>query len=149
MASNGDSAVDGVSRPPLRSIKAAESRPDTQAPDALETIHSSLPFTSIDSISASSSKVLSSNAGSSSSSSSPNVDWLVARVQQLEEKLAKSLRINDAPDGPKRRQSAPETAEPAEGFVAKSRYFGHSHWIYGVNIVSALFFYCQSVASDP
>ncbi|UKZ54652.1 hypothetical protein TrVGV298_008464 [Trichoderma virens] len=89
---------------------------------------------SIDSISASSSKGISPNAGSSTSSS-PNVDWLVARVHQLEEKLAKALRINDAQDGPKRHQTTPETAEPGDGFVAKSRYYAHSHWIYGVNIL--------------
>ncbi|KAL6871245.1 N-terminal binuclear Zn cluster-containing/DNA binding domain-containing protein [Trichoderma novae-zelandiae] len=131
-------AVDGVSaRPPkpLRNLKAAEAR--------LEMVdgnisHSSIPFNaSLDSTSASS-KLVSSNAASSSSSSSspPNIDWLVARVHQLEEKLAKALRISDAPDGQKRLQATPETAEPADGFVAKSRYFGHSHWIYGVNILT-------------
>ncbi|RFU76806.1 c6 zinc finger [Trichoderma arundinaceum] len=135
MGGNREPATDGAGKPPLRSIRAAEPRVDAQGPDVGEITHSSLPFNSIDSISASSSNVLSSKAGSTSSSSSPNVDWLVARVHQLEEKLAKALRINDAPDGLARRQSSPETAEPTDGFVAKSRYFGHSHWIYGLNIV--------------
>ncbi|KAL7937381.1 fungal-specific transcription factor domain-containing protein [Trichoderma chlorosporum] len=133
MSGNGDSAADNSAKAPLRTIKAAEPRPDAPIADAAEITHSSLPFTSIDSTSASSSKIVSSRAGSTSSSSSPNVDWLVARVHQLEEKLAKALRINDAQDGQKRRQSTPEMAEPGDGFVAKSRYYGHSHWIYGVN----------------
>ncbi|KAM0257865.1 hypothetical protein ACHAQJ_004169 [Trichoderma viride] len=129
-SSSKDSTVDRVS---LRNLKAAEPRPDAQSPDTVEILHSSPPVSGTDSISASSSKVVSSsNAGSSSSASSPNVDWLVSRVHQLEEKLAKALRINDAPDGPKRRPSAPET----EGFVAKSRYFGHSHWIYGMSMLT-------------
>ncbi|PTB67591.1 N-terminal binuclear Zn cluster-containing/DNA binding domain-containing protein [Trichoderma citrinoviride] len=91
--------------------------------------------TSLDSTSASS-KLVSSNAGTSSAASSPNVDWLVARVQQLEERLAKALRLSDAPDAQKRLQAAPEMTEPAEGFVAKSRFYGHSHWLYGVNILT-------------
>ncbi|KAL7795159.1 hypothetical protein V8C37DRAFT_374681 [Trichoderma ceciliae] len=132
MAGNRDLAVESTGKASLRNLKAAEPRPDAQGPD-----HSSLPFIGIDSISASSSNVLGSNAGPSSSSSSPNVDWLVARVHQLEEKLSKALRIDDAPDRPKRCPSAPETVEPTEGFVAKSRYFGHSHWIYGLNILTA------------
>ncbi|KAL7944320.1 fungal-specific transcription factor domain-containing protein [Trichoderma barbatum] len=137
MSGNGDSAAESAARPPFRSIKAAEPRPEASGSDAIESMNSSLPsFTGIDSTGASSSKVVSSNAASTSSSSSPNVDWLVARVHQLEEKLAKALRINDTQDGPKRLQSAPETAEPGDGFVAKSRYFGHSHWIYGVNILT-------------
>ncbi|ETS06666.1 C6 zinc finger protein [Trichoderma reesei RUT C-30] len=134
-------------RPPLsceqcrrRKVRCDRTQPcnkcvESNAPSCTIS-HSDLPpRTSIDSTSASS-KLVSSNPGSLSSSSSPNVDWLVARVQQLEEKLAKALRINDAPDGQKRLQSTPETAEPAEGFVSKSRYFGHSHWLYGVNILS-------------
>lgn len=131
----------------LRNLKAAEPRPGTFDSSIS---HSDLPpRTSIDSTSASS-KLVSSNPGSLSSSSSPNVDWLVARVQQLEEKLAKALRINDAPDGQKRLQSTPETAEPAEGFVSKSRYFGHSHWLYGVNIVNPVsnFFVFTSAECD-
>ncbi|KAH6610138.1 c6 zinc finger [Trichoderma cornu-damae] len=133
---NRDSAADGNARPPLRDIKAARPRPeDTQGPGAVEPIHPSLPFASIGSVGAPSPTALSSVAGPSSSSSSPNVDWLVARVHQLEEKLANALRINDAPDPLKRRQSAPETAEPVDGFVAKSRYYAHSHWIYGLSSV--------------
>lgn len=134
MAGNrGDAAA---AKPPLRNIKAAEPKRDAPpGPEAAEpNVRLGPPFTS-DSTTPSSSKVHSSNAGSSSSSSSPNVDWLVARVHQLEEKLAKALRINDAPDGLKPR-SASESAEPVEGFVAKSRYFPHSHWIYGMNVVS-------------
>lgn len=132
MVSGRDSAADGAGKASLRNLKAAEPRPDAQNPEASEIS----PF-SIDSVGASSSSaILSSKAGSSSTSSSPNVDWLVSRVQQLEEKLAKALRINDAPDGPKTRPSAQETAEPTEGFVAKSRYFAHSHWIYGLSMVS-------------
>ncbi|KAL6891610.1 N-terminal binuclear Zn cluster-containing/DNA binding domain-containing protein [Trichoderma longibrachiatum] len=155
-ASNGGTggdpaAVDGASaRNPkaLRNLKAAEPRPETFD----STIsHSDLPLgTGIEATSASS-KLVSSNAGSLSTSPSPNVDWLVARVQQLEEKLAKALRINDAPDGQKRLQNTPEAAEPAEGFVSKSRYFGHSHWLYGVNIVnpvSSSFFLFASAECD-
>lgn len=136
---NGDSAIDSAAKNPLRAIKAAEPRPEGPGTDTIDSIHPVLPFINMDSTSASSSKVVSSLAGSSSTSSSPNVDWLVARVHQLEEKLAKALRINDTQDGQKRRPSTPEMAEPGDGFVAKSRYYGHSHWIYGVNIVSSLF----------
>ncbi|OPB42515.1 Zn2Cys6 transcriptional regulator [Trichoderma guizhouense] len=132
---NGDSAVDNAAKNPLRAIKAAEPRPEGPGTDTIDSIHPVLPFINMDSTSASSSKVVSSLTASSSTSSSPNVDWLVARVHQLEEKLAKALRINDTQDGPKRRPSTPEMAEPGDGFVAKSRYYGHSHWIYGVNIL--------------
>ncbi|KAL7822612.1 N-terminal binuclear Zn cluster-containing/DNA binding domain-containing protein [Trichoderma gracile] len=117
----------------LRNLKAAEPRPETFDRNIL---HSDLPLSASIETPSASSKLVSSSAGSYSTSSSPNVDWLVARVQQLEDKLAKALRINDASDGQKRPQTTPETAEPAEGFVSKSRYFGHSHWLYGVNILS-------------
>ncbi|KAL7923073.1 fungal-specific transcription factor domain-containing protein [Trichoderma austrokoningii] len=124
-------ASEGAGKASLRSLKAAEPRPnDAQNPEAADIS----PFSMVDA--SSSSAILSSKAGSSSTSSSPNVDWLVSRVHQLEEKLAKALRINDAPDGPKKRPSAQEMAEPTEGFVAKSRYFAHSHWIYGLSMLT-------------
>lgn len=126
MGPSKDSAADGTGRASLRNLQAAEPRPDAHNPDTSEISPSNID----------SSAILSSKAGSSSTSSSPNVDWLVSRVQQLEEKLAKALRINDAPDGLKKRPSAQETGEPPEGFVAKSRYFAHSHWIYGLSMVS-------------
>lgn len=133
MAAGRDSAAEGAGKASLRSLKAAEPRPDAQNPDTSEIS----PF-SMDSVGASSSPViLSSKAGSSSTSSSPNVDWLVSRVHQLEEKLAQALRINDAPDGLKKWPSE-QTVEPTGGFVAKSRYFAHSHWIYGLSMVSSL-----------
>lgn len=131
MAAGRDSAAEGAGKASLRSLKAAEPRPDAQNPDTSEIS----PF-SMDSIGASSSSaILSSKAGSSSTSSSPNVDWLVSRVHQLEEKLAQALRINDAPDGLKKR-SPEQTVEPTGGFVAKSRYFAHSHWMFGLSMVS-------------
>lgn len=137
MTTTREAAANGNGKASLRNLKAAEPKPDAQSADPSEVT----PF-SIDSIGASSSSAIaSSKAGSSSTSSSPNVDWLVSRVHQLEEKLAKALRINDASDGAKNRPSAQETAEtaePAEGFVAKSRYFAHSHWIYGLSMVSGL-----------
>jgi hypothetical protein len=138
MGSNKDSTVDIAGRASLRNLKAAEPKSDSQSPDTLEIVHSGLPVSGTDSISTPSSKLVSSNAGSSSTSSSPNVDWLVSRVHQLEEKLAKALRISDAPEGNKRRLSAPDAVEPAEGFVAKSRFFGHTHWIYGMSMVSII-----------
>ncbi|KAK6447487.1 hypothetical protein FP744_10003737 [Trichoderma asperellum] len=132
MTTTRESAADGNGKASLRNLKAAEPKPDAQSADPSEVT----PF-SIDSIGASSSSAIaSSKAGSSSTSSSPNVDWLVSRVHQLEEKLAKALRINDASDGAKNRPSAQETAEPTEGFVAKSRYFAHSHWIYGLSMLT-------------
>jgi hypothetical protein len=135
MPTGRDSAADGAGKASLRNLKAAEPRPDAQNSDTTETS----PFSIVDSVGApSSSAILSSKAGTSSTSSSPNVDWLVSRVQQLEEKLAKALRINDAPDGLKKRPSAQETAEPTDGFVAKSRYFAHSHWLSGMSVVSSL-----------
>ncbi|KAM0511101.1 hypothetical protein ACHAPE_010188 [Trichoderma viride] len=124
--------AEGAGKASLRNLKAAEPRPDAQNPEASEIS----PFSMVDSVGASSSSViLSSKAGSSSTSSSPNVDWLVSRVHQLEEKLAQALRINDGPDGLKKRPTE-QTVEPTGGFVAKSRYFAHSHWIYGLSMLT-------------
>lgn len=132
MSTSKDAAADGNGKVSLRNLKAAEPKPDAPNQESSEIS----PF-SIDSAGASSSSViLSSKAGSSSTSSSPNVDWLVNRVQQLEEKLAKALHINDASDGPKKRPSELEPQEQTDGFVAKSRYFAQSHWIYGLSMVS-------------
>ncbi|KAK1245344.1 hypothetical protein MKX08_004973 [Trichoderma sp. CBMAI-0020] len=133
MMATGRDAAESTGKASLRSLKAAEPRPDAPNPGESEIS----PF-SIDSAGASSSAILSSKAGSSSTSSSPNVDWLVSRVQQLEEKLAQALRINDAPDGLKQRPE--QTVEPTGGFVAKSRYFAHSHWIYGLSMVGGLWY---------
>lgn len=132
MTSSRDSAADGTGKASLRNLKAAEPRPDAQNPDTSEVS----PF-GLDSVSTSSpSNLLSSKAGSSSTSSSPNVDWLVSRVHQLEEKLAKALHINDTSDGVKKRPYELEAVEQTGGFVAKSRYFAQSHWIYGLSMVS-------------
>lgn len=134
MATGRDAAAEGAGKASLRNLKAAEPRPDAHNPEASEIS----PFSMVDSVGASSSSaIVSSKAGSSSTSSSPNVDWLVSRVHQLEEKLAQALRINDAPDGLKKHPTE-QTVEPTGGFVAKSRYFAHSHWIYGLSMVSSL-----------
>ncbi|KAK5996985.1 Transcription factor lepE-like protein [Cladobotryum mycophilum] len=77
---------------------------------------------------------LSSNPASSSGAS--NVDWLVARVQELEEKLARVVLINDCQDGiaNKGRVESQEMIAPTQGLVAKSRYFGQSHWMHGLDL---------------
>ncbi|KAJ6443153.1 fungal specific transcription factor domain-containing protein [Purpureocillium lavendulum] len=78
----------------------------------------------------SASSVPSSKAGSASDTS--NVDWLVARVHELEEKLASVVHITDEQETTRN-----ERAEaPLTGTVSKTRYFGTSHWINVIDLVS-------------
>lgn len=83
---------------------------------------------------ASTSPSASSNTGSSSGSSS--VEWLTARVHQLEEKLAKVVNISEPQDA-----VAPKpvgtTEVPIKGVISKTRYLGQSHWMNGIDLVSA------------
>lgn len=70
----------------------------------------------------------SSTAGSSSKD--PNVDWLVARVQQLEQRLEKVII-----SGPEAGCEKEEPPAPVKGTVSKTRYFGRSHWMCGTSRV--------------
>ncbi|KAL6860643.1 hypothetical protein ACO1O0_004671 [Amphichorda felina] len=66
-----------------------------------------------------------------------NVDWLVARVHHLEEKLSKVVNLG-GPDendheSPEGTQSS--LACPTNGTVSKTRYFGRSHWMNGTTLI--------------
>ncbi|KJZ79446.1 hypothetical protein HIM_00915 [Hirsutella minnesotensis 3608] len=68
----------------------------------------------------------SSTAGSASESS--NVEWLVARVHELEEKLARVVHIHDDVSSPQKHGPA-ELSKVFTGTVSKTRYFGQTHWM--------------------
>ncbi|EFY85771.1 C6 zinc finger protein [Metarhizium acridum CQMa 102] len=72
------------------------------------------------------SSVPSSNVGSASDSS--NVDWLVARVHELEDKLANAVHITE-PGGNPFVSGKGDSVAPLTGIISKTRYFGNSHWI--------------------
>ncbi|KAJ4323104.1 hypothetical protein N0V84_004504 [Fusarium piperis] len=80
------------------------------------------------------SSVQSSTMGSASGAST--VDALAARVRELEQKLAETCHItNPAED----RLAEPEPREedepaPMKGTVSKTRFFGQSHWMNGVDM---------------
>ncbi|KYK61972.1 C6 zinc finger protein [Drechmeria coniospora] len=76
-----------------------------------------------------------SRTGSASESSNNNVDQLVARVHELEEKLAKVVQISDG-QGSAFGSSAISPVFSHSGTVSKSRYFGSSHWISVADLVT-------------
>lgn len=74
----------------------------------------------------------------SASASASNVDWLVARVSQLEKKLAENVHLQDSSQEPI--HSGPlsiDTTVHIKGSVSKTRYFGESHWMNGASLVRA------------
>ncbi|UNI20434.1 hypothetical protein JDV02_006522 [Purpureocillium takamizusanense] len=75
----------------------------------------------------------SSKAGSASDTS--NVDWLVARVHELEEKLANVVHITSKHDTARNERPEP----PLGGTVSKTRYFGTSHWINVIDLLPTEF----------
>ncbi|TWU79040.1 hypothetical protein ED733_008510 [Metarhizium rileyi] len=78
----------------------------------------------------------SSNVGSASDAS--NVDRLVARVQELEEKLANVVHISEPPGGSFGPKPGGSVA-PLAGTISKTRYFGNSHWINVTDLLPAEF----------
>lgn len=78
----------------------------------------------------------SSRAGSASEAS--HVDYLLARVQQLEEKLA-ATHVTDPVAGPGDGVlESKDECRLSKGVVAKTRYFGQSHWMNGAQLVRTL-----------
>lgn len=81
-----------------------------------------------------SSSVPSSTVGSNSESST--VDALAARVKELEQKLAETCYITK-PERDRIEEPDDEDQNPApmKGTVSKTRFFGQSHWMNGVDMV--------------
>lgn len=81
----------------------------------------------------------SSRAGSASQSSS--VDALLARVRQLENKLAKTEISHDISQGEilSHYEESPAPVKGTRGTVSKTRYFGQSHWLSSIELVSSSF----------
>ncbi|KAI9163789.1 Transcriptional activator protein acu-15 [Paramyrothecium foliicola] len=78
----------------------------------------------------------SSRAGSASQSQSSTVDALLARVKQLEEKLA-STEISHRPtDGRilSHYEESPIPVKGNRGTVSKTRYFGQGHWLSSIDL---------------
>lgn len=78
----------------------------------------------------------------SASASASNVDRLVARVSQLEKKLAQNVHLHDPSEvsihyGP----LSIDTTVHIKGSVSKTRYFGESHWMNGASLVCATALY--------
>lgn len=84
-----------------------------------------------------SSSVPSSTVGSNSETST--VDALAARVKELEQKLAETCHITQPGDDRLIQRDGQEGGEPApmKGTVSKTRFFGQSHWMNGVDMVGA------------
>lgn len=80
----------------------------------------------------------SSNVGSASDSS--NVDWLIARVHELEDKLANVVHITE-PRGNSFVSGKEDSVAPLAGVISKTRYFGNSHWITITDLVCLPFFF--------
>lgn len=82
-----------------------------------------------------SSSIPSSTVGSNSGAST--VDALAARVKELEQKLAESCYITQPAEGKLwQDEDHQEDEAPMKGTVSKTRFFGQSHWMNGVNMVS-------------
>ncbi|KAH6952686.1 fungal-specific transcription factor domain-containing protein [Fusarium avenaceum] len=80
-----------------------------------------------------SSSIPSSTVGSNSGAST--VDALAARVKELEQKLAESCYITQPAEGKLwQDEDHQEDEAPMKGTVSKTRFFGQSHWMNGVNM---------------
>ncbi|RGP80193.1 c6 zinc finger [Fusarium longipes] len=80
-----------------------------------------------------SSSITSSTVGSNSESST--VDALAARVKELEQKLAESCHITQpGEDRFVQHDDQEEDPAPMKGTVSKTRFFGQSHWMNGVDM---------------
>lgn len=66
-----------------------------------------------------------------------DVDWLKARIHHLEEKLSRvEVRSGDEDDYYEKSPAGTESTVSTKGTVAKTRYFGRSHWMNGAALVS-------------
>ncbi|KAF4988530.1 hypothetical protein FDECE_15017 [Fusarium decemcellulare] len=115
-----DSGVEPSSHVPARSAPVVESQ--RRSPG--ENNHQRRP----------SSSVPSSTVGSASGAST--VDALAARVRELEQKLAESCHITRPPLAEDRliEPDQNEESPPMKGTVSKTRFFGQSHWMNGVDM---------------
>lgn len=66
---------------------------------------------------------------------SQNVDFLIARVRELEEKLANGFHISDGQSKVPATQSKTHPVSAPKGTISKTRYFGNSHWVNIVELV--------------
>lgn len=67
------------------------------------------------------------------------VDWLMAKVHYLEEKLSEVVTISyDSPDREHESPADTGSSTSIQGTAAKTRYFGRSHWMNGAAMVSPL-----------
>ncbi|KAL6412282.1 hypothetical protein AUP68_04666 [Ilyonectria robusta] len=84
-----------------------------------------------------SSSVPSSTMGSSSDTST--VDALAARVRELEQKLADSFFISrKTEDKLEHNEEQEEAHAPMKGTISKTRFFGQSHWMNGVDMFPSI-----------
>lgn len=120
----------GVAQRPVRPAPAPSADPRVVAADGYAVASDSRP------VSKASSSVASSNVGSASESS--NVDWLVARVHDLEEKLANALHITEPKTNSRLIAAGEDSVAPLSGTVSKARYFGNSHWLNITDLVRML-----------
>ncbi|CAM1511033.1 Fc.00g085460.m01.CDS01 [Cosmosporella sp. VM-42] len=82
------------------------------------------------------SSVPGSTVGSTSETST--VDALVARVRQLEERLANNVHISRPGDDRIVEPTEEEESRPMKGTVSKTRFFGQSHWMNGAENFPAI-----------
>lgn len=124
---------------PTTSTINASQRPVRPAPSQDANIQvgdgSELPTNTLPPSKASSS-VHSSNVESASDSS--NVDWLIARVHELEDKLANVVHISEPKGSGPFTPSKGDTIAPLSGTISKTRYFGNSHWFNVTDLVCSL-----------
>ncbi|KAF4454685.1 hypothetical protein F53441_2763 [Fusarium austroafricanum] len=128
----GHANVDTTSHVPARSAPATGST-QRQSPSNSSTTRTS-------------SSILSSTLGSNSDAST--VDALAARVKELEQRLAESCYITKQgeailiePDDQE------EESTPLKGTVSKTRFFGQSHWMNGVDMFPGIFSMLKGVES--
>lgn len=124
---------------PKSTLSNLSHRPVRPAPDTrrgLETSETSPTSGEPGPTSKSPSSVLSTNVGSTSDAS--NVERLVARVHELEEKLANGVHITESKDSRFGHLSS-DQVNPLVGTVSKTRYFGSSHWLNVTDLVRTFF----------
>jgi hypothetical protein len=63
---------------------------------------------------------------------------LVARVHDLEEKLANALHITEPKTNSRLIAAGEDSVAPLSGTVSKARYFGNSHWLNITDLVRML-----------
>ncbi|KAF4997179.1 hypothetical protein FGRMN_4074 [Fusarium graminum] len=114
-----DAGADSTSHVPARSAPAFGSTRRRSSPDtSAQRTSSSIP-----------SSTVGSNSGAS------KVDALAARVKELEQKLAETCHISQPGEAKLYQdESHEEATAPMKGTVSKTRFFGQSHWMNGLNM---------------